>query len=294
MSHRLLSLALLFAFAASAAACDVRGFGAATSGTPTVGGQPEVDAGSDAAESVDAAGEAPSAVSTQGSPLCNAQTASGCYPDQATTAKACDEAPDGGAYNAASDYGDEAFACRVVASSTSPTGFAPVCALAGTVGNGLACKVSSDCLPTFDCVGSGDTATCQRYCCSGNVECAATEFCDIQPTAQASAVEIPVCMPIVPAAGCELLGTDACPSKTETCAVVRENGLTGCVAVGTAKAHQSCDETHCAAGLTCLGTVGQRECYQLCHTASTDECTAPETCKGGLPLFPDPAVGICQ
>lgn len=239
---------------------------------------------------------------TQGSPLCNAAAAGGCYPDNPTTAKACDLAPDGGAYNAADDYGDSPLACRVVeAPDASAAGVTPACVPAGTGGDGAHCTVSSDCLPTYDCVaasstdanGASSTPTCQRYCCSGNVECVADEFCDIQPTAQESTLDIPVCMPIDPAGGCQLLASEACPTN-ETCAVVRENGATSCVAVGTAKAHQSCDETHCATGLVCLGAADQRECYQLCHTADTDECTAPQMCKGGLPLFPDPAIGICQ
>jgi hypothetical protein len=75
---------------------------------------------------------------------------------------------------------------------------------------------------------------------------------------------------------------------------VRENGETSCVAVGPAKAGDLCDEDHCGRDLVCLGTPGERRCYQLCHTAAAAECSSSQACKGGLPLFPDSAIGICQ
>ena len=289
MSHRLLLLAVL---ALAATACDVRGFGADDTSVPTVNNLAAIDGG-DAGDAGSSASEAAApAASTQGSPLCNAPPTGGCYPDDPTTAKACGLAPDGGPYNASGGYGDETLACRVstpAAGATDATP-APACSQSGSAGDGAWCKSSSECTAAYDCVGAG---TCQRYCCSGNVECIADEFCDIQPLAQASTVDIPVCMPIHPEGGCQLLDPSAC-SDTETCSVVRENGATSCVAVGSAKAHESCDESHCAAGLVCLGSMGQRECYQLCHTSSSDECTSSQTCKGGLPLFPDPTIGICQ
>ena len=227
-----------------------------------------------------------------GSPLCNAALTGGCYPDQATTAKACGEAPDGGAYNAAAGYDDAPLACRVVAATPDANGNAqaPTCTPAGNAGDGSWCKSSDECQAAFDCVGAG---TCQRYCCSGNAACTADQFCDIQPKTQATGVEVPVCMPIHPMYGCTLLGPAACPA-TETCAVVRDDGTTSCVAIGGAKAHQPCEKDHCAAGLVCLGTPGSRQCFQLCETSTAQECSATQECKGGLPLFPDATVGICQ
>jgi hypothetical protein len=121
----------------------------------------------------------------------------------------------------------------------------------------------------------------------------ADQFCDIQPTTQASGVEVPVCMPIHPASGCTLLDPTACPA-TETCAVVRDDGSTSCVAIGGAKAKEQCDTQHCAANLVCLGTPGSRTCFQLCLTATAEGCSANQQCQGGLPLFPDPTYGICQ
>jgi hypothetical protein len=283
-----------FALAAFAAAgCDVRGFGTSDNSQPTVNNLQAIDAGEDAASEPDSGMEAGEAPSSLGSPLCYAGPTSACYPDDPATAKACDVAPDGGPYNATAGYDNVTLACRVTPPQpTAAAGAgtaAPACVPAGTAGDGDWCKTSSECEAAYECVGAG---TCQRYCCGGNTLCKEQEFCDVQPTTQASTVLVPVCMPIHPASGCTLLDPTGC-SATETCAVVRENGLTSCVAVGSAKAHESCDETHCAAGLVCLGAPGERQCYQLCHTASSD-CTAPATCKGGLPLFPDPSVGICQ
>jgi hypothetical protein len=284
------------------AACTVHPSTSASGGDPTVnvsnvgdggtGGDngfapPEAGAGTDA-------GTPPPA--TQGSPLCNYRGYS-CYPDDALTAKDCGLAPDGGVYEGGAGYDNVQLACRLQASTPNATsgGVTPTCAAAGTAGDGSWCKSSSECAPTYDCVGAG---TCQRYCCSGNVECVSDQFCDIQPTIAASGLKIPVCMPVHPAGGCTLLDSTTCPA-TETCAVVRDDGSTSCIGVGLKKAGEECDTDHCGEGLVCLGTPGERRCYQLCHTANTatvSECSAASqtACKGGLPLFPDPSVGVCQ
>jgi hypothetical protein len=86
-----------------------------------------------------------------------------------------------------------------------------------------------------------------------------------------------------------------CPLQKETCAVVRDDGRTSCVATGNAKAGQSCDTEHCAAGLVCLGSAGERTCFTLCSTRMPAlQCASTQKCQGGLPLFPDPDIGICQ
>jgi hypothetical protein len=300
-----LALALLAAPVVAAAGCQAQTFTVAD-GAPTVsntddGGASLWQTAESGAGSSTGGGEPDAkAPAFQGSPLCAAQPPSDCYPDDPSTAKACDLAPDGGPYNATSGYDNAKLACRVQASPNSAAGVQPVCAPAGTAGDGSWCKSSEECAPTYDCVGAG---TCQRYCCSGNSECLTAEFCDIQTTVATSSIEVPVCMPIHPAGGCTLLDPTSCCSGTaacaQTCAVVREDGATSCVAVGAAKAGESCDYDHCAAGLVCLGTPGQRLCFQLCHvgaTSSSNECSASpqQSCKGGLPLFPDPTIGICQ
>lgn len=286
----------LAALTAALGACSVKAFSSESGSKPTVQNTGDFDAGA----SEDGANPAPTeagadtalAPGVPGSPLCSALP-NVCYPDDPVTAKECGVAPDGGQYNGQAGYGDTLLACRVQPSNDSASGVQPGCEPAGSAGDGSWCKSSAECAPTYDCVGAG---TCQRYCCRGNVECLADQFCDIQATASALSVKIPVCMPVHPAAGCQLLDPTACPA-TETCAVVRENGATSCVAIGAAKVNEGCETDHCAAGLVCLGMPGTRRCYQLCHTTaatSVTECSTAQQCKGGLPLFPDPSVGICE
>jgi len=112
-------------------------------------------------------------------------------------------------------------------------------------------------------------------------------------------MSVPVCMPL---RQCELVAAldlegglpqpATCPSG-QTCAVVREDGATSCVAIGTATAGQSCETEHCAAGFVCLGAT-VRTCYALCLMTDPGPCPAPQACKGGPPLFADPGVGVCQ
>jgi hypothetical protein len=286
----LLALAGIASPALAVAGCDYYVAAANQESVSTVENLAPLDGG-DAGDAATASGDAAPQGPTTGSPLCGATTAASaaaatCDPDTPTTMKAC------GVPDAQGD--DSTLACRIVpaaGANTSSGMVQAVCAPAGTGGDGTWCKTSAECAATYDCVGPG---TCQHYCCGGNMECVASEFCDIQPTTQTTGLQIPVCMPIQPAAGCDLLGeTSECPDM-QTCSVVRENGATSCVAVGAQKAGEACDSAHCAAGLVCLGTPGSRSCYQLCHTAMPAECSTSQTCKGGLPLFPDLSIGICQ
>lgn len=228
-----------------------------------------------------------------GSPLCNASTWMGCNPDDpaSANAKECNLAPDGGVYSPAGGYGNAPLACHVEQVTSGP-GVRPVCTPVGAAADGMPCGESTDCAPGYECVGD---RTCRHYCCAGG--CARQdEFCDIQPTASDPALKVPVCMLI---RSCGLLDqpSDAgsCP-RSQTCAVVHENGATSCVPTGQSQAGDECDTDHCARGLTCVGTSGHRRCYILCHTmARTSECPSTrQTCTGGLPLFPVPGIGICQ
>jgi hypothetical protein len=235
------------------------------------------------------------AAAHEGNPLCNASHFGGaCYPDDPPTAKSCG-LTDGDAEAEA----PVSLGCRVTpapATAQSAGGpldaVQPACFPAGIGTDGTDCTDGSDCLPGYDCVGGG---TCRRYCCEGDSICPSTYFCDVQPLVQAQSVPVPVCMPIQ---HCTLLdgnsGGADCPAD-DTCAVVRpENGMTGCVEVGTARAGQSCESEHCARGLTCVGAWGDQVCYTLCHTASAAECSTGQACDGGFPMFPDPAFGICE
>jgi hypothetical protein len=99
----------------------------------------------------------------------------------------------------------------------------------------------------------------------------------------------------MPIDSCPLLVLGGCGLYIpKTCAVVREDGRTSCVAIGNAKAGESCDTEHCGMNLVCLGSPGERTCFALCHTKSPTCPGASQKCQGGLPLFPDPDIGICQ
>jgi len=253
---------------------------------------------SDAANAPETGRDAGAAPETMGSPLCNASpTMTPCYPDDPDTATAalCHEAPDGGAWDPSGGNGDAQLGCHVEPAAGKP-GFAPACTPAGSAVGGMECYKPTDCAAGYECIASH---TCQHYCCSGDGSCSSAEFCDIQSTAGPQPVTVPVCMPIRPSNGCQLLKDGSCPDY-ETCAVVRDDGSTSCVAVGSARAGNSCDSEHCGRDLVCLGAPGERNCYQLCHTSTSSAdsgsttCAMNQSCKGGLPLFVDPNVGVCQ
>ena len=233
-----------------------------------------------------------------GSPLCNISPLSSCNPDDpGRTARAnlCMLAPDGGTYNPSAGYDLAQLACHVEFQLFTAGGAAPVCTMNGTLTDQsqTPCTSPTDCQAGFECVGEG---SCHHYCCAG--ECFdPTEFCDIQPTVGNPSINVPVCMPIK---SCGLLDqpSDAGSCGTgQTCSVVRvESGATSCVATGRKNVGDECDTDQCMAGLVCLGAAGDRQCYKLCHTApgSADCPVDRPTCRGGLPLFPVPGVGICQ
>jgi hypothetical protein len=225
-----------------------------------------------------------------------------CDPDSPETASSCHVAPDGGAYDPSAGYGSATLACRVqpaASVASNGLGLPTACSVAGPGTAGDACKMATDCAAGFDCVGMG---TCRHYCCAGNGQCGGDEFCDIQPLAAATTTKVPVCMPIEPVGGCSPASAvppsgaagamPSCP-QGQSCAIVREDGATGCVEIGDKAAGEPCDTDHCAAGLVCLGALNARLCYALCKT-SASACPSPETCQGGLPLFQDPTVGVCR
>jgi hypothetical protein len=230
------------------------------------------------------ASEASDAMAYLGSPLCQASLA-GCYPDDMLNA--CDfphsaaNAPD------ADTDANVNFtpACHVVADAA---GVHTTC-LRSTVAGMYAstCAQSTECSPGYECVAGG---TCRHYCCSGNSACSENQFCDVQPVAESPTTIVPVCLTLSP---CMLLNDSTCP-PSEQCAVVRDNGATSCVGVGTAKDGDSCNKEHCARGLVCLGALGSRRCAPLCNTVNPVQCGDGGTCVGTLPLFPNPLVGICQ
>jgi hypothetical protein len=225
----------------------------------------------------------------RGSPLCHINAGT-CDPDDddgtkasANYAAACalPPAPDSGV--ATSSKG-----CRLAGATAAPT-----CLDADPAGtDGSKCATGADCAAGFDCVTSGDVGYCRRYCCSGSCgthrsQNGAETFCDVQKL-ENSDVKAPVCMPIKT---CKLLTVGDC-ADNETCSVVTDTGITGCVANGTAKAGEGCDQEHCSAGLTCLGQAGSRKCFQLCRTKTGPACASNEICKPN-PIFTDPTIGVC-
>ncbi len=178
----------------------------------------------------------------------------------------------------------------------SVTGEGPIneCTSAGHLGEGETCTSSAQCGASLDCVRASETdakGTCRAYCCEGvcgEGTDGAVRFCDATRMADRNA-RIPVCMPVK---GCRLLAQEQC-SESETCAVVRESdGTTGCVEIGSAQVGDPCDVEHCATGLTCLGQVGARTCYQLCSDTGAS-CPTGQECTLAPPAFSQMGIGVC-
>ncbi len=226
----------------------------------------------------------------QGSPLCNASSAKGCYPDDAASAQTCNISnDDAGAYHGDEDAGTP-YACHVSPTANTQVGPVQVCTAAGTGQDGDACTTGGDCAAGFECVGQG---TCRHYCCDPTACDSAHSFCDIQTILDAPIPDtrVPVCMPV---SRCTLLNDDVCQAN-ETCAVVKaSDGTTSCVPVGPQLVGDECETDHCAADLVCLGPLGSRTCYQLCETSAPSVCQPGQSCVGSAPEFQDPSVGICQ
>jgi hypothetical protein len=303
------------------------------SGSPATSGGASSDAGGGATVSfADDAGVATPAPTLLGSPLCNLRVGSDdggaggdrvCDPDdvedggslQCSVPDAGAELLDAAAVLQHNDSGTEAddggspsdagevttpvdanppatltagLACHVAAPDASAA--APqACIAAGAGKDGTECQKSDDCANGFECVGS--PGQCRHYCCGGNSVCAVTyapSFCNPEPVVSTTTFLVPVCIPI---SGCSLFGK--CPTG-QTCGVVKDDGTTSCVPIGPQIAGEECDTADCATGLTCVGSVGSRTCYQLCHVASTSECPTGTACTGSAQLFQDPQYGICR
>ena len=200
-------------------------------------------------------------------------------------------------YDPKANDGNALLACRVSPTSSpnsvnGQTQATATCSIAGHGTEGSPCMTSDDCASTFECAGAG---VCRHYCCRGDVSCGNETFCDVQPITGSASVKVPVCMPLVHA-GCTLLDPTSCDAG-QTCSVVRADGTTACVDVGSAKAGDSCETDHCARDLVCLGFgATMRRCYQLCETNSNygTQCPMSTSCQSTLPLFQDPSFGICQ
>lgn len=227
----------------------------------------------------------------RGSPLCHI-TSSTCDPDDDGTKDVYPGASVPCAIAPAPDAGTVADqrACRLSAASAAPT-----CVDANAANaDGAKCETGADCAPGFDCIASSGGAFCRRYCCTGSCETnrsqnGAETFCDVQKLQGSTTTKAPVCMPIKT---CKLFLEGEC-AETETCSVVTDDGTTGCVANGSAKVDESCDQEHCSVGLTCLGQAGNRKCFKLCRsTKAGPSCSPNEICKTST-IFTDPTIGVC-
>ena len=256
------------------------------------------------------------AAHTPGSPLCaDLAPDLACIPDDPRLGRVCGNelAPgfDAGASSSGAppdsddagfppldeDGGPEAqpTACRV---QRAEDGGALVhgCESAGRGGEGAACTLATECGAGLDCVlePGQERGACRAYCCAGSCTGLAVgseeagRYCDPARKANGES-RIPACLPI---RSCRLLGRDECP-QDQTCAVVREtDGSTGCVEAGTAQVGAPCDVDHCAAGLTCLGQVGTRTCFQLCSDAGAP-CPQGQACEWSPPTFREAGLGVC-
>jgi hypothetical protein len=253
------------------------------------GSSDDVTPGTDADASTSGGADAGGPATYEGSPLCNASSSKGCYPDDPASAQTCNMSNDAGSDTPGDDAGSP-YACHVSPSANAQVGPVQVCTVAGTGEDGDACTSGGDCAAGFECVGQG---TCRHYCCDPTACDGAHSFCDIQTILDAPIPDtrVPVCMPVSP---CTLLNDDDC-QVNETCAVVKaSDGTTSCVPVGPQLVGQECETDHCAADLVCLGPLGSRKCYQLCETSAPSVCQMGQSCVGSAPEFQDPSVGICQ
>ena len=248
-------------------------------GTPD-GGNYLIDAGADGILTPSAA-----------SKLCEAHGGKSlCSPD---LSKASDLSYSCGGDAGSGDGGGtsvDGIACRVVLDANSSSS-APVCGKAGVGEDGAACTTGGDCRAGFECVGN--PGRCRHYCCDSAL-CATLDtmgksyFCDVQAETESASVKVPVCQVVQP---CELL-RDKC-AVGMTCALVEpSDGVTSCVSVGPAAVGQSCDVTHCAANLSCLGLVGSRTCQQLCD--SSHLCPKGLSCVAKWQSLKQLGVGLCQ
>lgn len=182
----------------------------------------------------------------------------------------------------------DASGCRLARESSSVV---PACKATTEKGlDGVACQTGADCARGFDCVEGTKGNVCRHYCCTGSCGTNTSQnggdtFCDVQKLVDPMA-KAPVCMPLK---RCTLLKLGEC-AENETCATVGE-GRTGCVAKGEAGIGKPCDDTHCAADLTCIGQPGSRKCYQLCKVGGAG-CPAYQMCKTSA-VFSDPSFGVC-
>lgn len=166
---------------------------------------------------------------------------------------------------------------------------APLCAPAGTLGDGASCAAANDCQEGFICLG--DPGVCHRICCADNdADCdpgTTGQLClinivdaDMNPTG-VGACQLPDdCDPIAQT-GCD--GSEACFPSGE--------GAFTCSTPGTGTQGEECGDTGCAAGFLCISQPDDMPaiCAQVCEIADPS-CGTDLGC-GGLNGYDE--IGVC-
>ncbi len=204
--------------------------------------------------------------------------------DMTTSTSMCPE----GACDLVSNEGCEAGDGCYFAAAAAGEPPAPLCAPAGTLGDGAACSNANDCQEGFICVG--DPGVCRKICCADN-----DEDCDPTTTGQLCLINL------VDEAGdptgvgacqlpddCDPVAQTGCESP-EACFPSGEGAFT-CATPGPGTQGSSCESEGCAAGFLCINADGGAICAQVCDTADPT-CDDAGTSCGGLTGYED--IGVC-
>ncbi len=176
-------------------------------------------------------------------------------------------------------------ACQLLAAAAGemPEG---MCVPSGTLGDGAACTMATDCQEGFACVvpaGSG-AGTCQHYCCpmapGANAACPTGQSCmtTFQDTDVGYCSFPDDCDPIAQT-GCDAgEGCYLAMGGTFACAVpAGDAGGTG---------HPCAFINDCMPGYACIDDM----CAELCTRPDGTECDAPAVCNGVTGFT---TVGVC-
>jgi len=167
------------------------------------------------------------------------------------------------------------------------------CAPAGLGVESSFCSSDADCAPGLGCVGNPGSGICLKFCCKAaspsDVICPSTHYCTPLPLAAPPYDKVPVCAKLD---NCTLLEepSSKCTATKSTCTVVRNDGGTTCVPVGSGGECDDCKVSGCQANHACVGPSDNRRCRKLCHAGKDIECT-PGRCEG-VPTIPT-GFGLC-
>lgn len=188
--------------------------------------------------------------------------------------------------NAGCPAGDGCY-FAAMAAGEPPT---PLCAPAGTLGDGAACDSANACQEGFICVG--DPGTCRRICCGDN-----DDHCDPTTTGQLCLINIVDAEGMPTGVGacqlpddCDPIEQTGCMSP-EACFPSGEGAFT-CAMPGPGTQDDSCEDEGCAAGFLCINGASGAVCAEIC-----DRSVAEPTCDGagltcnGLTGYDE--IGVC-